>query len=272
MGFTEIEIEELQDAKRRLENQGLVSRMSDLVGKPIEAGVELLPDGWDEEIGEVTQAALLKAAEAAIFTMKDIPGEEASNLWHKGLVAIIGAGGGLFGLPALAIELPISTTIMLRSIAEIAREEGESISSIETKMACLEVFAFGGKEESGSSAYYTMRLALAKAVTEAVDFLSRRVIVDVFAPKAAPPLVKAVTIIAERFAIQITEKTAAQAAPVLGAAGGAIINTMFMDHFQDIAKGHFTVRRLERKHGYEKVKALYDSIPMTVNSSIKRKK
>ena len=67
--------------------------------------------------------------------------------------------------------------------------------------------------------------------------------------------------IAERFSIQITEKTVAQAVPVIGAAGGAIINTMFMDHFQDMAKGHFTVRRLERKYGRGRVKELYDAFP-----------
>ena len=260
MGSTESDIKELQRAKSLLENPGLVTRMTDLVGKPIEKGFELLPDGWNEEIAEVTQAALMKASEAAIFTMKDIPGEEASNLWHKGLVALTGAGGGLFGLPALVIELPISTTIMLRSIAEIARGKGESISSIETKMACLEVFALGGKGESDDateSAYYAMRSALAKAVTESIEFLSR----GVFTPKAAPPLIKAITMIAERFSIQITEKMAAQAAPAIGAAGGAVINTMFMDHFQDMAEGHFTVRKLERKYGQERVKELYDSLP-----------
>ena len=51
---------------------------------------------------------------------------------------------------------------------------------------------------------------------------------------------------------------AAQAVPVIGAAGGALINTLFMDHFQDMAHGHFTVRRLERKYGEEVVKLAYE--------------
>ena len=123
--------------------------------------------------------------------MKDIPGEKASNLWNKALVAAVGAGGGFFGLKALAIELPISTTIMLRSIAEIAREQGESIGSIETKMACLEVLALGGKVESDvaeESSYYVMRSALAKAVTEATEYLSKGLIQKTFTPEAAPPI------------------------------------------------------------------------------------
>ncbi|HRZ21620.1 MAG TPA: EcsC family protein, partial [Bacteroidales bacterium] len=59
------------------------------------------------------------------------------------------------------------------------------------------------------------------------------------------------------FGIQITEKAAAQAIPAIGAAGGALINTIFMDHFQDMAKGHFIVRRLERKYGKEAIQDLY---------------
>lgn len=49
--------------------------------------------------------------------------------------------------------------------------------------------------------------------------------------------------------------------PVIGAAGGAIINTVFMDHFQDMAKGHFVVHHLERKHGKEVVQKIYQELP-----------
>jgi hypothetical protein len=30
-----------------------------------------------------------------------------------------------------------------------------------------------------------------------------------------------------------------------------------MDHFQDMARGHFIVRKLERKHGKEPIENLY---------------
>jgi hypothetical protein len=63
--------------------------------------------------------------------------------------------------------------------------------------------------------------------------------------------------VASRFGITVSEKVAAQAVPVLGAAGGALINTIFIDHFQDIARGHFIVRRLERKYGADLVKEEY---------------
>ena len=45
----------------------------------------------------------------------------------------------------------------------------------------------------------------------------------------------------------------------LGAAGGAAINYAFIDHFQVLARGHFTVRRLERIYGPDVVRAEYDA-------------
>jgi hypothetical protein len=58
----------------------------------------------------------------------------------------------------------------------------------------------------------------------------------------------------------LSEKAAAQAVPAIGAAGGAIINTLFIDHFQDMARGHFIIRRLERKYGKEIVEHTYKAV------------
>ena len=76
----------------------------------------------------------------------------------------------------------------------------------------------------------------------------------------SPLLLRFISSIAERFSIVITEKAAAQSVPVIGAIGGAAVNTIFIAHFQDIARGHFTIRRLERKYGKSKVQELYASI------------
>jgi hypothetical protein len=51
-----------------------------------------------------------------------------------------------------------------------------------------------------------------------------------------------------------------QAIPIIGAAGGSLINTLFMDHFQDMAKGHFTIRRLEKQHTPSYIKKIYRSL------------
>jgi hypothetical protein len=59
----------------------------------------------------------------------------------------------------------------------------------------------------------------------------------------------------------VSEKIVAQSVPVVGAAGGAVINLLFIDHFQDVARGHFIVRRLERTYGAETVKRAYLELP-----------
>ena len=48
---------------------------------------------------------------------------------HKALATASGAAGGAFGLATLPIELPVSTIIMLRSIADIARSEEKTSRS-----------------------------------------------------------------------------------------------------------------------------------------------
>jgi hypothetical protein len=53
-----------------------------------------------------------------------------------------------------------------------------------------------------------------------------------------------------------------QLVPIIGAAGGAVVNTMFMNHFQDMARGHFIVRRLEKIHGSDPVRLAYDKIKL----------
>ncbi len=254
------DLHELQTAKNLLENPSVAAKLSHLIGSPIELGLRLLPHNWTEKVASITHSALRKSADAALFTLKDVPGEPASNTWHKFGAALSGGVGGLFGLSTLAIELPISTTIMLRSIADIARSQGESISNAETQLACLQVFALGGnqpQDDAAESGYYMVRAALAQSLAQSAEHLAHKTLSD----SSAPVLLRFFTLIAERFGVQVTEKAAAQLLPAVGAAGGAIINTLFIDHFQDMARGHFIIRKLERSYGPEAVQHAYQQQP-----------
>ncbi|HEU0229338.1 MAG TPA: EcsC family protein [Burkholderiaceae bacterium] len=252
-----VDLDSLRNARELLENPGLAARMTNLIGAPVELGLKWLPEGWRSKISDITQAALRKATDAAIVTLDDRPGEGSSNHWHKLGAAVSGGVGGFFGLAGLAVELPISTTLMMRSIADIARSEGESLGHPDARRACLEVFALGGKtktDDATDSGYYAIRVALAQSVAQATEYLGTHVVVE---KGTGPALVRLITVVADRFGVQVTEKAAAQAIPALGAAGGAVINTLFIGHFQSMARGHFTVRRLERKYGAEAVRAAY---------------
>lgn len=252
-----LHLAELRHARLLLENPGLAPKMAALLGRPIEKGIEMLPPGWSERIGEATREALSIALRGAIGTMDLRQGATAAApRWHKVAAAFSGAAGGAFGLPALLVELPVSTTIMCRSIADIARAGGESLDDPATRLACLEVFALGGvsrADDAGETGYFAVRAALAKAVSSAAEYLATHKL----AQEAAPPLVRLVGIVAARFQVQVTEKALGQAIPIIGAAAGALINLMFIDHFQAMSRGHFTVRRLERIYGPQAVQREY---------------
>jgi len=106
------------------------------------------------------------------------------------------------------------------------------------------------------SGYFAIRGLLARSVSEAARYVASRGVID----ETAPALIKLLSQIASRFGLVISNKFIAQATPALGAFGGAAINLAFIDHFQSLAKGHFTVRRLERKYGQEHVRAEYQRI------------
>ena len=78
--------------------------------------------------------------------------------------------------------------------------------------------------------------------------------------KGAPVLVRLIESIAARFGIVVQEKFALELFPVIGAASGALINAVFIEHFQSVARGHFTVRRLEQRHGAEEVRRVYETL------------
>ncbi|MDX1708430.1 MAG: EcsC family protein [Desulfobacterales bacterium] len=259
MGISADDRDDLKYAKTLLENPSLAARISNLLGTPIEKGFGYLPAKWKDRVQTATEKSLKKALSFAVQTMDAKKKPVSSDKTHKLMVMATGAGGGSFGLPALAVELPVTTTIMLRSIADIARSEGEPISELETKLACLEVFALGGspKSKDGTeTGYYFVRAALARTITEAAQYIAEKGL----AKEGAPVLVRLIAVLASRFGVLVSEKVAAQAIPVIGAAGGALINTIFIDHFQNTARGHFIVRRLERQYGQETVRQEYDQL------------
>jgi hypothetical protein len=254
------DLEDLASAKALLENPGLTARLANIVGMPIEKGMAMLPQGWTVTVQKAVRTSLFRALEIAVATIKPHPRQRSSEFLHKLMVGASGGVGGAFGLPALAIELPISTTIMLRSIADIARTEGHDLHSIETKLNCLEVFALGGRrneDDGADSSYWAVRAALSRAVSEAASYFAEKGLLE----KSAPAVARLISTIASRFGVIVSEEVAAKAVPIVGAAGGSLVNVLFMDHFQNMARGHFIVKRLERRYGVEEVRDAYSRLP-----------
>lgn len=260
---------DLERAVALLEAPTITARMANLVGTPLEFAVKALPLAVTERIQGAAQLALSKSVQAALMSMDNRPGKSASPRWHKAAAAASGALGGAFGFSALLIELPVSTTIMMRAVADVARSEGFDLSRLDTRQACLEVFALGGnspRDDASDTGYYlargfttdVMRHLSAELLGRAVT--GRDLTLGVAPKEAGKLLAKLVETVAARFGVVVTEKFAAQAVPIVGAAAGATLNTMFTDYYQDMARGHFIVRRLEHKYGLEAVRASYNRI------------
>jgi hypothetical protein len=253
------DLEALRIAHHHLEHPSLAARLSSVVGTPIELVLQLMPKPWYRRLHNAAEAAISKAFDAALASLRREHEPSAQEGLYKGLAAGTGAVGGLFGLPGLIIELPVTTTLMLRSIAEIARFEGEDIHELETRLACLEVFALGGRSETDDAAetgYYGVRLALAAYISSAAREVARHGL----ASNGAPVVVRLIRFVAARFGAEVSRRGATQLVPIVGAAGGALVNTIFMQHFQDMARSHFTVRRLERVYGKSLVRANYERL------------
>jgi hypothetical protein len=138
--MAEEDLNALRAAAATLEYPGLAARLGNIAGKPIELLGRALPEAASEAVAGATTKALRAALAVALRTMEKEP-KAPSRLLHKALAAASGAVGGGFGLAALPVELPISTIIMLRSIGDIARSEGEDLADPESALACLQVFA-----------------------------------------------------------------------------------------------------------------------------------
>ena len=254
--------EALRHTVATLEHPSLVARFSNFAGRPVELIGHVLPRAASKIIARASRAALRSALRLALTTLPNVPAKRG-RLIHKVLAATSGALGGAVGIVSLPLELPIATTLILRSIAEIAQGEGEDFASPEAALACVQVFALGGgraeSDNPAESSYFAVRAALAQSMSEAAHFVAEQG----FVGQGAPVLIRFAAEIASRFGLVVSQKIAAQALPVVGALGGAVVNTAFMDHYQDIAHAHFTVRRLERTYGRETVRSVYEQIRLS---------
>jgi hypothetical protein len=259
----------LRRAKEALESPSLTMKLASVVGSPIEKLMSRMPNIAQEKVDEATQAALKKCLQLALRTLGKstiegvvLPPERPHNLMHKLAVATTGAAGGAFGLFALPIELPVTTTLMFRSICDIARSEGEDVHLLETQLQCMMVLGMGGPSSADDSAefgYFIVRGTLAQSVSKATAEIATKGLTG----HGSTALVKFLHTVASRFSVQVSEQVAAKSIPAIGAVLGAMVNTVFIDHFQQMAHGHFTVRRLERQYGQLAVERAFQTIDIS---------
>jgi hypothetical protein len=245
----------LKNAAKTLEGRNFAARLADYAGVPVNRVLGFLPKALNKQLSGAVRTAVMKGLEVAVDTLDEKPPRTPATGFSSFLAGVTGGVSGLFGFGALAVELPLTTTLMLRAIAEIAQHQGEDLSTLEARLACLEVFAYGAKrnEDNLDVGYYAARALISKYTHDIAALALERGAIDASAPVVA----SLVSEIVSRFGLVVSDKVAAGALPIIGAVGGATVNIVFMDHFQRVAHAHFTLRRLERTYGSARIRERY---------------
>jgi len=255
MKITGKELADLKKARDLLEKDSIAIRAANLFGDAAEWCVRCFPEMYQKRVETYSVMAVEKSYEFSETTLALIP---ESQEQHRNYAIISGAIGGV-GILTLFVELPVTTVIMIRSVADIARKEGFDCKQYETRMSCLESFALGGEavdRDKGESGYYLSRSLLGKPLEESGRYIAKKGLAGMGAPFTAQVLAK----LAARYQTFVSVKAASAAVPVAGAVVGAAINILFINYFREKAQGHFIVRGLEKKYGCEEVKHEYESI------------
>lgn len=222
-------------ARKQREAGGILLHMITAAGGTIENGLEKLPDGVKNRIEAVTHKALTRGYRLAARTGPRVGGPGAAT--HRAAATVSGALGGIGGIATALVELPVTITVILRALQQIAVENGFDPSADETLADCLQVFASGGplaSDDAINTSFLTARMTITGVTLQ-------RLIA-----KVASPL-----------AVVLGQKLAAQTVPVLGAAAGASINFAFVGYYQEMARVRFGLKRLARDHDPAAVAAAF---------------
>jgi hypothetical protein len=249
-GFSNDELRELTAiAALYADANGLFMRIVDWAGGTTETALKRLPVDWRTTLHQASGAALQAAyhgaynsqgGEKAGSWLNELLSSAQGEAWHQSAAALSGVLGGLGGFATTLIDLPVTTTLIMRSIQQIAAGYGEDITTPEVRNQCLIVFALGGPlpdDDDQAAGLWATRLAL---TGQAVAALIR----------AAAP----------RLGIVVGEKLLAQAVPILGALAGGTINSVYAQYYQTMAHVHFRLRRLERTHDVDQVRSCFEQI------------
>jgi hypothetical protein len=268
--LTPSELEFVKQARTFLEEPSFLIRIANSIGKPVEGAMRLMPEEKRQMIEMAVQTALNRGLTIVRSSLERSPKksfDEAreqsrkSGLLHSLAAFGTGAGGGFFGIASLPIELPVTTGIMLRSIAAIADEFGMDLDDPKTQLDCLYVLSLGSsksdKDDAMDSAYWTSRIAFARLVNDAAREIQRN---------SAPALLRFLAQVASRYNVVVSQKAMAQLVPAIGAIGGGAINAAFTDYFSDAARYHFGLKALERKYGSDTVQTVYKRIKQPANA------
>ncbi|SPF80991.1 EcsC family protein [Pseudoprimorskyibacter insulae] len=216
-------------ARRYRKAGGVGMQVLNLVGGQAENLLERLPDAVKDRLESATEQALTTALRAASRSRSVVPDQRS---WlNVAMTTAMGAAGGAGGLPSALVELPVTTTVLLRIIQGVAADYGFDPQTEAIQKECLAVFSSAGPlaaDDGADMAFLAARVTLTGATMHA-----------------------AIARVAPRLAAVLGQKLAAQTLPVIGAATGAATNFAYTSYYQEIAHVHFGLLDLGRRRGLQ---------------------
>ncbi|MDP5220501.1 EcsC family protein [Ruegeria sp. 2205SS24-7] len=197
-------------------------QMLNLLGGKAEGLLDRLPGPVRAGLYNGTEQALKVAMQAAQGSRRAVPDQKP---WvNTAVTTAMGAAGGLGGMPSALVELPLTTTMLLRAIQGVAAVEGFDPAAENVRFDCVRVFSAAGPLEVDDGAdlgFLSVRLTLTGTAMQ-----------------------KLIAMVAPRLATVLGQKLAAQTVPLLGAVAGAGTNYVYTRYYQQVAHVHFGLRRL----------------------------
>ncbi|GGH32294.1 EcsC protein family protein [Cribrihabitans marinus] len=221
----EVELDRLAAHYRSAGGAGI--QLLNMLGGQAESLLDRLPREVRAGLGAASERALVLAMQAADGTRRAVPDQKP---WvDTAVTTAMGAAGGFGGLPSAMVELPATTTMLLRTIQGVAAARGFDPQAENVRFDCVRVFAAAGPladDDGADLGFLSVRLTLSGGAMH-----------------------KLIATVAPRLATALGQKLAAQTVPVLGAVAGAGINFAYTRYYQQIAHVHFGLRQLAMDAG-----------------------
>ncbi len=228
-------------AKQYTDAETLIIKAINYGGSKVTSTEKLLSDEALTRLSAAVSSGLHAAYKTANWSQNAPAGSQLESVLervsgeaaHRRAATVAGAVGGMGGLATATAEIPVTISLILRSVQNIAVEYGEDITDDDVRLECIRVFGDGGPlhfDDSADTGFISARIAITGQVVQNV-----------------------IQAVAPRFAVLLGQKLTAQAIPVLGALTGAGINYAFMQYYQQMAHVRFQLREVSKENDYDRV-------------------
>lgn len=234
-------------ARMHEEAGGIGMQILHVVGGGAEKVIDKVPQKYRAGIDRLTRTGLEQAVGLASASRRVV--RDRGEGFDRAIAIASGAAGGMFGITGAMVELPATVAVLMRAMLGVAAEHGLDADSDLVRRECLRIFAVAGPMADDDAADLGFLAAKLSITGQSLSALVARV--------------------APRLATALGPKLVAQSVPVLGALAGGAVNLAFVSYYQQLARVHFGLMRLEAETGLPR-EALTEALRLAIADSRRR--